>query len=190
MSDLIEALGLSKEEMADRVVDQAVERILRTTHMDEDGNEDTQSSDLARRMNELVKARIDSKVAELAAVHVLPNVAQFIENLTLQQTTKWGEKTGKAMTFVEYLVARAEVYMQEKVDHRGKSNAEDGSGYNWSGNQTRITYLIHEHLQYSITTAMTSALKTAQESIAVGIAETVKQTLAKITTTIGVTVKS
>jgi hypothetical protein len=96
-----------------------------------------------------------------------------LEALTLQETNRWGEKVGKPVTFIEYLVHRAHAYITEEVDHYGKSKAESNDHY-WRGSQTRITHLIHQHLQYNIQTAMERVLKDANSQIATGIAEAVK----------------
>src|SRR5690606_18153600 len=130
-------------------------------------------SDFKRSLDSLVKERIDAKINELAERFILPDVATYIENLTLQETNKWGEKTGEPLTFIEYLTKRAEAYMQEQVNYEGKSKEEAGS-YSWHGKQTRIAYLIHQHLHHSIERAMKDAMKIATSQIAQGIQETAR----------------
>lgn len=162
-----EALGLTKEDLQERVIDRICERALETLSFDEDGEGHAVPSKMSRQIDERIKEHIAATINALAEKHVLPNVSQYIENLTLQETSKWGEKVGKPVTFLEYLIQRAEAYIQEPVNYVGKTKAEEG--YRWSASQTRITYLVNKHLQYSIETAMNEALKTANSAIIGGI---------------------
>jgi hypothetical protein len=112
----------------------------------------------------------------------------MIDNLVLQKTNSWGEKVGKSVTFVEYLIEQAHGYMTEKVDSSGKTKEESG-GYSFSGTQTRVAHMIHRHLHFNIETAMKEALATANGSIIKGLEETVKLKLAEILAVLKVTVK-
>jgi hypothetical protein len=104
----------------------------------------------------------------------------MVEGIVLQRTNEWGEKTGKSVTFTEYLVERAEAYMTEKVDYQGRSKAEVRDSYGWKPNQTRIVSLIDQHLQYGIATATEQALKSANERIAEGIKDAVAMKLQEV----------
>jgi hypothetical protein len=189
MSIDLEALGITKEELQARVIERAVQRIFETTSLDEDGDEFVESSAFAGRLEKAVKAAIDNKVADLAEKHVLPLTASVIENLTLQQTNRWGEKTGAPVTFIEYLIQRAEHYLREDVNYEGKSKDEAGS-YSWNKSQTRLTYLVNQHLHYSIDTAMKQAIANANAVIVGGIQETVKIKLGEIAQQLKVEVKT
>mgnify|MGYP001609874141 FL=1 len=83
-------------------------------------------------------------------------------------------------------MARAEAYLKEELDHNGKTKAED---YNWKKSGTRIAYLVHEHLQYSIQTAMKEALTTANSAIVGGIEQAVKIKLAEVAASMKVELK-
>lgn len=185
----LENIGLSKEELQERVVAHIADLILSSESYDEDGDPVKQASQFKRQIVDLVKKRANEKIEAIAAEHILPNVSQFVENLCLQETNKWGEKTGKQMTFIEYLVQRAEVYMSEQVDYQGKAKGE-GDSYNWKGAKTRITFLIHDHLEYSIKTAMKDALQVAMGSFAKGIHETARIKLNEIAAQMKVEVKA
>lgn len=180
MSIDLKSLGFTQEELQERVVERIVESVMtdRVYNPDDDCEYERHSAfreDLKKR----VKSRIDEKIDELAQKFVLPNVSEYIESLTLQQTNQWGEKKGEPVTFVEYLVQRAQDYMQEKVNYEGKSKEENGS-YSWSGTQSRITFLVEKHLHYSIETAMKNALSIATGEIARGLHETCRLKLNEI----------
>lgn len=187
MSIDIESLGFTKEELQERVIERLCEQFLTTKAIDQFGDEAEMPTRMRTQLEERIKATINERINAIAEAHILPNVAAYIEELTLQQTTQWGEKKGEPVTFIEYLVARAKAYMQEQVDHDGKSK-EEGSSYGWSGKQTRITHLIHAHLQYSISTAMKDALQVATGEIAKGIHETCRLKLNEIAASMKVAV--
>ena len=168
----IEELGITKEELIEKVVEKISESTLSEISYDEDGNAETQVSRFHEGIKKLIKARIDTKINEIAEAHVLPKVSSLVENIVLQETTKWGEKVGEPVTFIQYLTKRAESYLQEYVDYQGKSKEE--AGYGWSKSHTRITHLVNAHLHYSIKTAMETALKNVNSAIVKGIEETVK----------------
>ncbi|TXH43920.1 MAG: hypothetical protein E6Q97_33490 [Desulfurellales bacterium] len=178
MAMTLEELGITKEELAERVVDRITDQLLRGYEFDEEGNEGPRASSFNQTLQKQIKELIDAKVAALAEQHVLPKVGDFIENLTLQETNKWGEKTGQTLTFIEYLVQRADAYMREEVDRNGKSKSEDS--YSWSRHSTRLSYAIDSHLQHHMESAMRKALADANASIAGGITAAVKLSLEQI----------
>lgn len=181
-ADLLQTIGLTQDELKERVAER-IARLLMTSSMtdsDEDGEEFTYvgETQFAKTMRALVKEKIQAKVAEIAERTVLPSVGELIENFTLQATNAWGEKTGERLTFIEYLTQRADAYLREEVDSDGHSKEETrGSWY--GGKQKRIVYMIHKHLHYHISQAMTDALKNVTSSIAISLEETVKLKLAE-----------
>lgn len=188
----IESLGLSKDELLDRVVTRAVEVLL---HDYEEGNDEDGepcTSEKPSQFGELIKARVkqktDEAIEQIAAKHILPNITTYVENLCMQETNKWGEKKGEPVTFIEYLVSRAEAYLSEEVDFNGKTKAQDS--YNWRKAQTRIAHLVHEHLQYSIQIAMKQALADANSKIVGGIEAAIKIKLAEVQESLKVSVKA
>lgn len=173
-------LGITSEELRQRVVDKIAADIM---------NDECFEDDLQRKVSKMLKDKVDAAVTELGDRVVGPRVGEMLEDLCLQQTNKWGEATGQKMTFIEYLTDRAEKYMIEPVDHSGKTKAEAGS-YSWNKSQARIAHMIDAHLQYSIKTAMDRALADANSAIAEGITATVKMKLAEVVAGIKTTVKT
>lgn len=181
----LKALGLSVEELEQKIVDKAVDELMRT--VDIDGF--TDSSPVANKIKLKIKEFIDAKVTAIAEEHILPNVTNLIETIVLQTTNQWGEKQGAAVTFIEYMTQRAEAYIKEQVNYEGKGKG-DSNSYGWSGTQTRITYLIHQHLHYTIENAIKSMLTGANKELAAALAETCKIKLADITAKLDVNVKT
>lgn len=170
MSITLEDLGVTKEKLLELVVEKLTDSVM----LDDEGYE----SKLFEEFNKKVRQSIDQSIAALAEKSVLPNVAEYVEKITLQATNEWGEKKGEPKSFIEYLIWRAEVYLSEKVDHNGKGKNE--GDYSWSGRQTRICYLVHHHLQYAIENAMKKALENANASIIGGINEAVRMKLDEV----------
>jgi len=164
----IEDLGLSQEKLTQLVVDQIIDNAY-------DGEsyigESSIGAQIEKQLQDKVTASIDETVERIGNEVILPKVTEMIENHIVQQTNEWGEAKGEPKTFVEHLIARADYYMQEPVNHEGKTKKEDN--YNWRQNTTRICYLVDKHLQYSISTAMEAALKEANSSIAEGLKKAV-----------------
>jgi hypothetical protein len=120
----IEDIGFTKEELQEKVITTIADRLLQTLEVDsEDGSEYSAPTSLKKKLDEVVKKRVDDAVAFIADKYILPNAATYIENFTLQQTTNWGEKKGEPVTFVQYLASRAEAYRREEVDSFGKNRA-------------------------------------------------------------------
>jgi len=182
MDSILEAIGLTSEELQTRVVDRIAKSLMTSavTDTDDEGEEFTYvgETQFAKTMRKLVKERIDAKVAEIAERTVLPGVGELIENYTLQATNVWGEKTGQSLTFIEYLTQRADAYLREEVDSDGHSK-EEARGSWYGGKQKRIAFMIHKHLHYHISQAMTNALRNVTSSIAASLEETVKIKLAE-----------
>jgi hypothetical protein len=190
MNVTLESLGISKDAIEQKLIEHLAEQLLTEISYDyDDEREYRAKSSLAKKLDAIVKQHIDATINALAEKHVLPNVASYIENLTLQTTNQWGEKKSAPVTFIEYLTQRAEDYMQEKVSYDGKAKSE-ASGYSWNGTQTRITFMVHQHLHHSIEAAMKQALQIATSGIASGLQETVKVKLAEVSQKLKVEVKT
>lgn len=185
----LEALGLSRDEIIDRMVDRLTEKMLRESVMDGSGDlVDVGYSPFAQVIHDRVMAKIDQAVEDIAARNVLPNVASYVEKLTMQETNKWGEKTGQKLTFTEYLVKRAEAWITEPVDYQGKPKGTDS--YSWRVHGTRIGHMIHEHLDHQIQTAIKQALTELNSRVAKGLHETVRVQLAEVLEKLKVEVKT
>ena len=185
----LEALGISRDDIIEKVIDRCVDSLMSTQYFDqEDGSPYRAKSDVEKRITELCRKRVDEKVQQIADAHILPFVSERIEKLTLQKTNQWGEKAGAPVTFVEYLVARADSYLTEMVNYEGKSKDEVGS-YSFNGTQSRITHMINKHLHYSIETAMKNAVQHVNAALSKGLQETVKTKIDEIVSSLKIQTK-
>ena len=171
-----EQIGITQEELQERVVDGLIERILGSKADDDDDNYVRRT--VMDEAQQVVVEAINAKVDAIAAAHILPRIEAMIEGLVLQQTNKWGEKIGNPVTFTEFIIQRAEAWMVEDVNFEGKSKGQDS--YSWKKDTTRMAFMIDRHLQYHIENAMKQVLKDANSKIAEGIEQAVKIKLNEI----------
>jgi len=167
------ALGLPIEEIRELIIDRAAREMIEDTHINLHGQ---------------IERLVQEKVAAECEAAMQPMVENGIETLVMQETNRWGEATGKAVTFREYVVARAEAYLTEKVNFDGKSKGEDS--FSWKGTQTRLTHMVHQHLHYNINRAMESAMSSANNQLAAAIAETAKIKLEELAASLKVETKT
>jgi hypothetical protein len=172
-------LGISESELRKQVIASVVERVYDAL-FDEDSDF---TQDVQREIGKRTSAEIEKKVDKL----VLPMVKTKLDGLIIPETNRYGEPKGKSMTFIEFATQKAEQYMTEEVNYEGKPRGSDS--YSWRGTQTRIAHMVHQHLHYTIETAMKQSLKEANSRIVEGIEKTVKLKLTEIAEKLKVDVK-
>lgn len=172
-----EMLGLTKEQMMDRVIDSMADKIMKETieTTDEDG-ETTWTKGFNTQLNKLVQETADDRLKCIKEENILPKLDELIFGVILQKTNDWGEKKGEPVTFVEYLTAQAEAYMQEMVDGNGKNKAESNNSY-WSGRTTRLVYLIDKSMANHFHKVSQELNRHAREALAETLSETMKSYL-------------
>lgn len=173
----LESLGLTVEQLRQMVVDKLCDRLATSFEVDtETGQECPVDSPLVsqmtRRLQERLREQVDASVERLAGECVLPKVVEMVEKACLTKTNQWGEKVAETVTFREYLVARFEKWLEEKVDYEGKTK----TGYN-EGRQTRIAWAIDKHLQYTLQHLIERTLQEAGTAVVSGVVETCKTQL-------------
>lgn len=180
MKDLMEALGLTQEELRKQVINQITDKLMGDQlHVGIEGEDIWRDSPFARALDKRVKEHMDSTIETLFKAHVLFKVEELITGITLQKTNDWGEAKGEPLTFVQYLIQRAEKYMTEQVNHEGVSKGQNHYG-SWSAHATRLTHLVEKYLHYHIEQAMKTIVAKGNETLVKGIEETVKIKLGEI----------
>ena len=174
----LEALGVSVEELGNRIVDQAVDRLLSSTGFNPETEEETHyESRFKREIEKRVQESVDKKIAALAEVHVLPRVGEMIEAADMRQTNQYGEAKSPPMTFKEYIAHRADVYMSENVNYHGKSKAEDGNDYQWRSSGPRLTVLMQTYIRDTLERHAKAALTDVNKAIAKNIEQAAKDAI-------------
>lgn len=166
-------LGLSPDELREEVIERAATKL----------RDSIDSGDYGH-LDRIVKEATDKAVSKYIEKTLIPMLEKNIEAVVFQSTNEWGEKRGKAVTFREYLVERANAWIREEVNYEGKPKGTDS--YSWRPHQTRIAHMIHQHLHFHIEAAIKKMLQTANDQLVGGIQETVKLKLAEIHTALSV----
>lgn len=175
----LESLGISPEELGQRVVDQAVETLLSSTGFNPDTEEETRyESRFKREIEARVKDAVDQKIAALASVHLVPRVGEMIEAADMRKTNGYGEPYSPPMTFKEYIAHRAEAYMSENVDINGKSKEESGDSYSWRSCGPRLTVLMRNYIRDTMETAAKAAVTDVNKVIAKNIEKAARDAIA------------
>lgn len=174
----LEALGVSATELSDRIVDQAVHALLYSTGFDEEGDESSYASKFKQQVEKRVQEAVDTKIAALAAEHVLPRVGEMIEAADMRKTSHYGEPKGEPMTFKEYIASRAEVYMSEDVDYHGQSKDESRDSYNWRVSGPRLTVLMKMYIKDTLEKSAKNAINDVNKVIAKNIEQAAKDAIA------------
>ena len=79
----LEELGITKEDLQERVIERCCEMLLSEVSYDENESPRIISSSFERKAKEQIKKIIDEKVTEAGDKHVLPFVAKMIENIVI-----------------------------------------------------------------------------------------------------------
>lgn len=191
----LELLGFTKEELRSRVIERICDQMLEAHFYDhEEGEAPPKSMKFSKALSAMIERRIEQAVQKVAAATIEPSIEEFVRAFQIQETNSYGEKRGASVSFTEFLVARAEAYIKEPVDHNGYSQAESrAKGNSWYGDRnstTRVCYLIHEYFGSRIKSEMVSAVQAANNAIVGGIQEAVKISLSEITAALKIEVKT
>jgi hypothetical protein len=187
----VEDLGLTKEELAERVVAKIATDLLEETTVsyDEDGDpwEGSRPTKFEQAMKEFVTKRIDAEVTRLAEATVAPFVVKAIERLVIQETNRYGEAKKPPQTFVEYLETRIDTYLKEAVDKDGRCRVDS---YSFSPTGTRISHLVFSHIHSEMEKAVRATFSETTKTIAGMLSEAMKTKLEQIAKSMQVSVKS
>lgn len=187
----VESLGFTQDEIKERIVDQLCEQMLNRHNFDYAGDRVTAGkSSLYEAVARTAQQRINEAISKLADEITVPAIETYLRDLKIQPTNGYGEKKADPMTFLEFVDKRLSAYFTEEVDSEGRSSADcrqRQSSFYSKG--TRVAFLIDKNLQSRIETAMSEALKHANESIVGGIQESVKLKLAEISQSLKLSVK-
>ena len=191
----LESLGINPETLGDRIVDQAVEVLLRTTGFNPDTEEETSyESRFKKEIEKRVQKSVDEKIAALAQVHLVPRVGELIEQADMRQTNRYGEPQTPSLTFKEYIAHRAETYMTEEVDYHGNSKADlrakNESDYNWRSCGPRLTVLMKVYIQDTMEKAAKAAVNDVNKVIAQNIAKAAQTAIAQASASLKVAVSA
>lgn len=190
----LESLGLTEEEIQNRIVDKVCDRILSNRYFayeDEDDEETSEGftgdSPFRKEIEKRINQGIEDKFRELADQHIMPYITRRFENLLITMTNQFGERKGEQYTLVEYLTKLTEDYMLEDVDRHGYPK-KDGD-YSFKSQGTRIAYAVDSFLAEKMETAMNEVISSGGKTLAQGLLEVCQKQMANVATNLKTTVQ-
>lgn len=175
-----EAIGMEQDELQERVVQGLVTRILGTESEDEYG--ETIRPKVMKEVNDIITNTVHRCIENIANEHVYPMAEKLVTEHVFQPTTNWGEKKGEPRSFIEYLDEKAVAYFRESVDAGGRAQEEIHvhSRRDWKAVGNRINFMVDKSLAKQIKEALDDAIGNLHLSLADALAETARDTLAKV----------
>ena len=137
-------LGISQEEMIEKVVDAMSDKILAAP--DDDMDNTHYRNTIIEKLDMVIAERIESEVRKNFDRHVTPRIEEMIADMTFTKTNNWGERAGKTLTLREFLIEKAEAYMGEDVNAQGHSKSQC-RGHSFYGAGNRLSVMIDNHLE-------------------------------------------
>lgn len=172
-----EDFGLKKEEMAERLIKEMANRLLEDgeefEEEDEDGYAYRRRDTVFEALNKKIQDTIHAEVYALFDKEILPKVDDMLKNLMVPHTNRYGEKKEPDQTLLEYVARVADNYLNEQVDHNGKTQAQES--YSWRASSTRLMYAVNEHLQYTLSSLVKEQASTIQGEFATQVMEATKR---------------
>lgn len=180
--DVLEALGTSKEELREMIVAGTVTKLF--DEMVADGDYGERISDAAQKM---IREAIDEQVKKVIVDTIKPMVSTNLESMLIRHTNSYGETKRPPETLTEYVTRMAVNYMADEVDYQGRPKGS--RDYSGGAATTRISYMVHEHLRYTIDAAMKNVLQDANNQIVGGLKKAIEMQLDQIRSKLSVIVK-
>lgn len=181
----LQALGLSVEEIQQRVIDGIVEQICTDKMEDENGDLVYVTSHFKQRITDVVLKRVDEQIERIVSPILEPQVDHWLESVRIQQTNTYGQPKTEPETLLEYSIRSLNEYCYTGVDWQGRTAEQrrKAGSSNWSerSETNRITFMIDQKLSKFMEEQMKDALKSANEAITGGLAAAVKFELQKLT---------
>ena len=180
----LESLGLTTEQMQDRLIEAMIDRFLTSRVSDEDGEPVVVASRFKDAVQKAIAERVDASVERLIAPALEGGVGSYLSTFRIQHTSIYGEPKREPETITEYIVRRANEYLTEGVDWQGRTKEDvrkSGSSYGSHRSETtRVAFLIDKRLNEEIAQAMKQALASANDAITNGLKSAVAFELNKL----------
>lgn len=175
----LEALGFSREEIQNKIVDAAVEDLLSGVSVDDEGNAHRMASRLRESFNTELTQRIADTVSNLVSTLVTP---EYIRATTFPRYSKYGEKKGDPLTFKEFVEQCVSKILDAKVDDSGKI-LEPGS-YGYDRGKHFMSGLVEKAVERELREAIQKGLINIQQEVTNALKAAATEIITKITASI------
>lgn len=173
-------LGITKEELQDRIVQRIADNTLNSMFVDDEGNvHERADSKFKQKASDMIASAIDAGVRQMIDKYVASNLSGTLLNLSFQKTNNYGEKKGEPQTLMEFIADSINTYLKEQVDKDGKSKPHDS--YGWKPEGTRAYWLVNKSIRDNMHEAINTTLKDSNTTIADAISEAVKMNVQAFT---------
>ena len=177
----LKSIGITEEELQQRVVDTITNRMLSSTAFDYDESRSfSTASPIFRKIQDSIKSAIDSKFDLLFDSQIRPLVDTEIDSLVIQKTNEWGEKKGEPVTFLEYLIEQAEKYINEPVDSRGRTRSQCAAShdsFNSVRGSTRLANAVDQKIALHLEQCVTAVMRDATDKVGAAMQDVLKNAL-------------
>lgn len=153
MEATLSALGITKEELLDRLVERLADG------WDDDGDEPRYWSAFEAKLTERINTAVAGVVDAAAQKSIEERVAAVLDG-PWPNTNQYGEKRGAPQTFRELVMVRVDAYLNRKV--RQHDGMPDDS-YSSSGAMSRVDWLIAKAAEGAVKNGVEKAAKEAAE---------------------------
>lgn len=169
----LEQLGISKDDLQQKVVDKIVSDLMNCSDYDEDGDICESRSKFAVELRGLIQNQIKSSVAATAAQCVLPQVHELVSAAVIRKTNRYGEQTGEPETFTSFLLKTAQTWLTECVDASGKRESDFNYRDQFKPIGTRIQIECRRHVSEVFSKELAEQFCRIQQQIRDGLQEAV-----------------
>lgn len=173
---LLEELGITREEVMDRIVAQALGSVANYRQTGEETWEDIPlSADVDKRINQAVVALMKSMESHIHArveEHLRVELQKTFE-APFQRVNSIGEPVGEPTTVREMIVEYAKNYWNEKVDSQGKP------GSHYGRNQTRAEWQAGQVIVSTYENLLRDSVSTMVADLKKQMPDTLAQELSK-----------
>lgn len=173
----LKLIGMTQDELQQRVVSTIADAMLHDKSWDEDGNEGRYRSAFRDKLAKEIQGRIDEAVKGLTEEVVGEALPDLVKQMIFKRTNRYGERNAEDVPFCEYIAGLVETYLMETVREDGKSG--DSYGDN-SKKQARIAWLVDARLKSDTNAAVKRALGDANKGIAELLKQAVCDSVAKV----------
>jgi hypothetical protein len=173
----LETLGISQEDLRQRLVRRLAEELLASEGYDEWNTEPTDATLAARVPRQLtdglrksVKDAIAAEIARLGDAYAKPLVWQIME-AGIQPTNQYGEPKGDRMTVTELIADAARQYMETRVDRDGKVSS-------YRGGMIRLDWVVNEAVRKHVASKIEESIQDPKSTLAEALTDAVRRVLA------------
>jgi autotransporter translocation and assembly factor TamB len=180
--EILAHLGITKEELLDRVAKQVARDLLHGASVDDEGQAWPIDTKFHKEMQELIETELKSQIATHFQRDVVPKLTEITAKMILNRTNRYGERKAKPQTLKEFMVQQTKNFLREVVDSRGQLTTR-GNG------KTRLETMLSDNMQQVLKMELEDTVSAANEMLAGELQEAVRTRLTALAEKFKIVVK-